>query len=191
MNSKIHNLSLRGTPGILLGVISLIYVYLIRSFIHQFPSANGSLSLLPISFFEIILVIISFLFMFISYLIIVLINRKRRKKLHLKGWELKSIKIRRVYFIHLILGAIILYILINQGLIKLIIPASLLLYGISSIIANNYTLGKTNYLGVFFLINGILSILNPNQQFILWGLAFGGYHIIYGIFYHKKVYSNF
>lgn len=85
----------------------------------------------------------------------------------------------------------ILYILINQGLIKLIIPASLLFYGISSIIANNYTLGKTNYLGVFFLINGILSILNPNQQFILWGLAFGGYHIIYGIFYHKKVYSNF
>lgn len=129
--------------------------------------------------------------MLISYIIIVLINRKRRRKLNLKGWELKSKRIRRVYLIHLIFGGIILFILMNKGFIKFIIPSSLLLYGISSIIVNTYTLGSTKILGILFLINGILSILFPNLLFILWGLAFGGYHIIYGILHYKKVNSNF
>lgn len=186
MKLKTHHLSLQGITGILLGVTSLIYILSIRSAINQFTSPNRSVSLLPISFFEILLLIISFLFLLISYIAIVFINKKRRRKLNLKGWELNAKQIRRIYLIHLILGGIISYIFMNLGLLKLIIPSSLLLYGISSIIANNYTLGRTNYLGILFLINGILSILYPNNLFILWGLAFGGYHIIYGLFYYKK-----
>jgi hypothetical protein len=186
LNSKIHNLSLQGSPGIVFGVLSLIYTFLIYYLISQFTTSNGNVSVLPISFFEILLVVISLLFIFISYIIVILINRKRRRKLNLKGWELKSKRIRRVYLIHLIIGGFILYTFMTYGYIKLIQPASLILYGISSIIANKYTLGKTNYLGLLFLINGFLSILFSDQLFLFWGLSFGVYHIIYGIFYYKK-----
>lgn len=187
MNSKIHNLSLQGSSGIFFGILSLIYIFLIYSLINQFTISDGNLSVLPISFFEILLVIISILFIVISYTIVVLINRKRRRKLRLKGWELNSKKIGLVYLIHLILGGVMLYTLMNYGIIKLIVPASLILYGISSIIVNKYTFGKTNYLGLFFLINGLFSILFSELLFIFWGLAFGVYHIIYGMFYNKKV----
>ena len=115
-----------------------------------------------------------------------LINNKKRKKLNLKGWDLNANRIRKIYMIHLIIGGIILFFLMSQSLIKLIIPVSLLLYGFSSIFVNKYSLGKTNYLGVVFLANGFLSILLPNQSFLLWSLAFGGYHIIYGVFYFKR-----
>lgn len=190
MNPKIHNLSLQGITGIFLGVLCLIYVYLVSFLINEFTSSSGSLSVLPISFFELFLVAISILFLVVSYFIITLINRKKRKKINLKGWEFKSKRIRRTFLIHLIFGGIILYIFINQGLIKLIIPTSLLLYGISCIIVNNQTFGKTNYLGGLFIINGILSILFPSQLFLLWSLAFGGYHILYGMFYFNKINSN-
>ena len=38
-------------------------------------------------------------------------------------------------------------------------------------------------LGIGFLINGILALLFPNLSIYLWGISFGGYHIIYGVFY--------
>jgi len=187
LNPKIHNLSLRGITGILIGIISIIYIYSIKTLINQFTTASETISSVPISFFEILLVLISSIFIIISYFTIVLINRKRRKKLHLKRWELKSKRIRLLFLIHLILGGIILYLFLNQGLIKLIIPASLLLYSFFSIIISNFTFGETRILGILFLLNGILSIIFPSQQFFLWGLAFGAYHIIYGLFYYKRV----
>jgi hypothetical protein len=190
LNSKIHNLSLQGSAGIIFGVLSIIYAFLIYYLISQFTTANGNVSVLPISFFEILLVVISIIFIFISYIIVVLINRKRRRKRSLKGWEIKSKIIRRVYLIHIIFGGIIGYTFMNYGLIKLILPTSLILYGISSIIVNKNTSGKTNYLGILFLINGLLSILFSNQLFLFWGLAFGIYHIIYGIVYYKQVNLN-
>jgi len=186
LNPKIHNLSLKGDSGILLGGLSVIYIFLIHYSLNDFTSSNGTLAALPISFFEILLVVISFLFILISYLSILLINQKKRKKLNLKGWDLNANRIRKIYMIHLIFGGIILFFLMSQSLIKLIIPVSLLLYGFSSIFVNKYSLGKTNYLGVVFLANGFLSILLPNQSFLLWSLAFGGYHIIYGVFYFKR-----
>ena len=70
-----------------------------------------------------------------------------------------------------------------NGLPKLIIPTSLILYGIAGIISNKYTFGVSAILGIGFLINGILALLFPNLSFYLWGISFGGYHIIYGIFY--------
>ena len=190
MNSKIHNLSLHGISGISFGVLSLIYSCLMDDLISQFTSTEGSLSVLPISFFELFLIIISILFIVISYTMVVLINRKRRRKLTLKGWELTAKIIRRVYLIHLIFGGLLVYTCMNYGLIKLIVPASLLLYGVSSIIVNKYTVGKTNYLGFFFLINGLLSLLFSELLFIFWGLSFGVCHIMYGMFYYKKVTIN-
>ena len=187
MNSKIHNLSLHGISGISFGVLALIYIFLMDNLISQFTSSEGNLSVLPISFFELFLVIISILFIVISYTMVVLINRKRRRRLKLKKWELNAKIIRRIYLIHLIFGGIIVYSFMNYGLIKLIVPLSLILYGVSSIIANKYTLGKTNYLGMFFLINGFLSIVFTEFLFIFWGLAFGVYHIIYGLFYKYKI----
>ncbi|MBL4939835.1 MAG: hypothetical protein JKY16_06145, partial [Lutibacter sp.] len=143
MNSKIHNLSLHGISGISFGVLSLIYSYLMDDLISQFTSSEGSLSVLPISFFELFLVIISILFIGLSYTMVVLINRKRRRKLKLKlklkGWELNAKIIRRIYLIHLIFGGIMVYFFMNYGLIKLIVPLSLIMYGVSSIIANKYT----------------------------------------------------
>jgi len=80
LNKKIHNLSLRGITGIFVGVISLIFIFGIHLLLSQYSSGSAGVSMLPISFFEILIFGISFLYILISYFTIVLINKRRRKK---------------------------------------------------------------------------------------------------------------
>jgi len=75
----------------------------------------------------------------------------------------------------------------TNGLLKFIIPTSLILYGIAGIISNKYTFGATGVLGFVFLILGGLAILFPGFAFYLWGFTFGICHIVYGLVYFKKV----
>lgn len=73
----------------------------------------------------------------------------------------------------------------NKGLLNYIIPASLLIYGISCIIAHKYTQGNTRIFGITFLIIGISAVLFPTYMFYFFGLAFGINHIFYGLHFYK------
>ncbi|NEW79377.1 MAG: hypothetical protein GZ086_08130 [Gelidibacter sp.] len=183
MNKRIHNLSLRGITGIFAGIFSLIFIFGIQLLFSQYASGSAGVSMLPISFFEILIFSISFLYILISYFTIILINKRRRKKIYLRKWDFKAKKIRRIYLVLLLLGGIILYFLMLGGKIKLVIPASMILYGIAGIISNKQTYGATAILGFIFISLGILAILFPNLAFYLWGFAFGICHIVYGLIY--------
>lgn len=186
MNKKIHNLSLRGITGILAGLISLIFIFGIHLLLSQYASGSSGVSMLPISFFEIVVFGVSFLYILISYFTIVLINKRRRKKLYLRKWDFKAKKIRRIYLVILLIGGIFLYFLMTNGLLKLIIPTSLILYGIAGIVSHKHTFGATAVLGLIFFILGVLAILFPSFAFYIWGFGFGICHIVYGVIYYKK-----
>jgi hypothetical protein len=181
LNSNIHNLSLQGVSGIIFGIFSLFFIYFIKFLLSNFSSATLGIGYLPISFFEILLVITTLLYIFISFLIITQINKKRRKKQHLEGWSFKAKKIRNLYLFFLLIGGIIVYFLVYFGNLKLIIPSSLFIYGISCFLANKYTLGPSAFLGFLVFISAFLALIFPNLMFYIWGLAFGVFHIIYGI----------
>jgi len=183
LNKKIHNLSLRGITGIFLGVFSLIFIFGIHLLLSQYASSSAGVSVLPISFFEMLIFGVSFFYILISYITITLINRKRRKNIFIRKWDFKAKKIRRIYLIFLLLGGIILYFLMKNGLLKFIIPASLILYGIAGIVSNKHTFGATAIMGLIFFILGVLAFLFPSFAFYVWGFAFGIGHIIYGLVY--------
>jgi cell division protein FtsL len=186
LNSKIHNLTLQGKTGIYFGLISTLYIYFNQFLITQFSFNSGITSVLPISFFEFILEVLLVIFILFSYVLVVFINKKRRKKISTKKWTFQSKKIRRIYLIHLIFGGLILFYLLNVGLIKLIIPTSIIIYGMASILVNRFTNGNSLLLGILFLLIGVCAITFPNYQFHLWAISYGGFHITYGILYAKK-----
>lgn len=179
--SKNHNLSLKGISGVLFGVISILFIYSIYNFLDQF-SAGVGIGLIPISFFEIILIIISIIYIFISFFTIVSINKRRRKKMQLSGWEMNSKKIVYIFLCFLALGGIGTYLLLTNGQLKLIIPLSLFLYGFTYLIIKKYTNVKSTLFGVLFISAGITAYFLPNYMYLLWGISFGVYHIIYGIY---------
>lgn len=180
-------MSLRGITGIFLGIISLIFIFGIHLLLLQYASGSAGVSMLPISFFEILIFSISFLYILISYITITLINKRRRKKLYLRKWDFKAKKIRSIYLMFLVVGGIFLYFMMANGLLKLLIPASMILYGIAGIVSNKHTYGATAVMGIVFLILGVLTILFPNLAFYLWGFAFGVCHIVYGLVYFKNI----
>ncbi|PCH52663.1 MAG: hypothetical protein COC22_03740 [Flavobacteriaceae bacterium] len=186
MNPKIHNLSLQGITGILFGISSLLFIVLINSLINQFTSLSGSTSVLPITFFEILIFVSVIFFVLIAYLVIVFINKRRRKKNNLKGWEANAKKIRLVFFIQFCILVSASYACIQLGMLKLIIPLILLLYGLSCIIVNYYTNGSTKILGLFFALQSMFVLFFPEVQFLLLGVAFAGFHIIYAIINTKN-----
>jgi hypothetical protein len=180
-------LSLRGITGIFAGIFSLIFIFGIHLFLSQYASSSATVSVLPISFFEMLIFGVTFLYILISYITITLINSRRRKKLYLRKWDFKAKKIRRIYLVFLLIGGIILYFLVENGLLKFIIPTSLILYGIAGIISNKHTFGATAVLGFVFIILGGLAILFSSFAFYVWGFAFGIFHIVYGLIYFRKV----
>lgn len=186
LNLENHNLSLQGITGVIFGIISIIFSWLLKTILYNYSSGFGMIANLPISFFEIFLGLISLLFILISYFTIVLINKTQRKKIGLQGWDSKAKNIRKTFLIFLCLGGITTMLFVNLGYLKLIIPASLILFGISSIVSTKYITGNSLLLGILFIFNGLLAIVFPKQLFMLWTLAFGGYHIIYGILAYFK-----
>lgn len=70
-----------------------------------------------------------------------------------------------------------------KGQIKLVIPASMILYGMAGVLSNKQTFGATAILGFVFIILGIFAIVFPFMAFYLWGFAFGVCHIVYGLIY--------
>jgi len=187
LRSSFHNLSLQGISGVIFGVNSIIFIWVIQLLLTDFSLGNEGVAMLPISFFEILIAAFSFIYILISYFTITIINKKRRKKVKLKGWDTKSIKIRKVFLSCLFTGGILTYFFVSGGYLKLIIPTSLILYGAACFLTNKYTLGPSKTLGLLLVLNGIAALLSPPLMFYLWGVGFGFYPIIYGLYFFKKV----
>ncbi|MGV6845631.1 MAG: hypothetical protein ACWA42_05840, partial [Lutibacter sp.] len=182
-NRKIHNLSLSGITGIIFGMLAFLFVIIIQYMINNYTHADGGLALLPISFFQFI-IIGSLLFMLaVLYFTVVISNKKRRKKLNQFGWDLQAKKIRAVLILFLAVLSIVIYFIMNYLNIHYIIPSILLFYGITLISLQKNTTGNSLILGIFMLLNCILTFLFPKTAFMLLGVSLGIYPIIYGLIY--------
>jgi hypothetical protein len=187
LKTKFHNLSLQGIPGIIFGIISIIFIWTVQLILTDYSLGAEGIAMLPISFFEIFIAVFSVIYILISYFTITIINKRRRKKVNLKGWDINSKKIRNVFLSYLFAGGILTYFFVSEGYLKLIIPTSLILYGIACFLTNKYTLGASKILGLLLVLNGIAALLFPPLMFYLWGVGFGFYSIIYGLYFFKKV----
>lgn len=189
MRATVHNLSLQGITGIFIGLIFSACIFLIQSLIIQYQSGLA-VSMLPISIFEWVIILIWLIFIIVAYIFTTTINKKRRKKNDLKGWEPRSKKIRLIFVIQTLISLVITYYFIQTGMLKIIIPTILLFYGVACITVKKLTSGPSGVLGLFFVMQSIFALLVPEAQFILAYTSFGIFHIIYGLlFYLKKNYN--
>jgi len=185
-NSKIHNLSLQGSTGIIVGIISLLFIFGLKFILQSYTSGTEGFSLLPISFFQILVNSIIILYIIILYVVISTINKKRRKKLRLKGWSSHAKFIRKIILLFLLIFGILAYYFTNTGELNYIIPTAIILAGIIAIIVNSKANGNTLILGLFFIVFSILSWFYNELEFTFLKIAYGILPIIYSIYYIKK-----
>lgn len=82
-------------------------------------------------------------------------------------------------------GAICLIALLKQD--YMLIPALMLIfYGLALFSGSKYSFDDLKFVGIAFIILGLLAYAMPNLSALAWGLGFGVLHIIYGIRIHLK-----
>ena len=90
------------------------------------------------------------------------------------------------FSIPLLAGAIYSAILIQQGHIELILPATLLFYGMGMLNAGKYTIDLMRYLGICMIALGLMSSFFSAHGFLIWTLGFGLLHIVFGVIIYYK-----
>jgi predicted lysophospholipase L1 biosynthesis ABC-type transport system permease subunit len=177
-------LSLSGLSGIIIGMIAIAgmtFVYM-NAGIQSVSSINETLILDPESrqsfygFLFIVLLVVLVLSLCVG---IVFAIRNARKQ-HLPIWDSTAKRLLINLFIPLVAGGLFCFILFYHGNMSLILPSTLIFYGLALLNASKYTINDIRYLGILEVIVGLLATFFIDQAMLLWTLGFGLLHIVYG-----------
>lgn len=181
-------LSLSGLAGILAGLLALAGVYIVYTVLQFDPGAYGYnavtdpivLALFP----KVILLASGILALSISAAVLLSIRKARQK--NQKVWNVTSRQLLLAMAVPLIAGGLLILMLIAQGLIGLVIPLTLIFYGIALWQAGFFTYSDVKGLGILQTGLGILAVFYIEHSLWIWAIGFGIVHVIYGIYMHFK-----
>jgi uncharacterized membrane protein HdeD (DUF308 family) len=76
--------------------------------------------------------------------------------------------------------------LLYTGYEKLVIPMTLIFYGLALVNTSKYTLHEIRVLGIIEIVLGLLAIYFDEFALLFWSFGFGILHIIYGTIMHSR-----
>lgn len=186
MERSTRFLSLSGLSGILTGTYALIgaglaygWIYYPNSPIGP-PSAEYNDSLLHY------VLITALIVMVLAITTAWIMSQNKSKKKALTFLSSASKRFAQALFIPVLMGGIFCLALIMRDQIEMLVPATLIFYGIGLVSASHFTLSDIKYLGYCQLILGVISAFLPSFGLILWAIGFGVVHIIYGTMMYYK-----
>ena len=99
-----------------------------------------------------------------------------------KAWNATSKRLLGNMAVPLITGGIFVLIVAGKGLTGLVIPLTLLFYGLALYSAGRFTYNEVRVLGLAEILLGLISSLFIQYSLIIWAAGFGLAHIIYGLY---------
>ena len=184
--------ALSGLSGIIVGFMALFCIGISYTILGITP-------LEPISYLSILILdggINAELFKFLlinfgvvllaSFLTAIWLSNKNAVKKGEQIWDLTAKRMMINFSIPMFAGGAYCFILFTQNHVELILPATLLFYGLALLNASKYTVDDIKYLGVFLVILGLFASIYVDQALLIWGIGFGVLHIIYGSYMYFK-----
>jgi hypothetical protein len=201
MERSTQFLSLSGLSGVFAGVIALLGVlslYLISKdtfFANYFANSTFSLDGLNHTdiyrSLSIFVILIGFLVLALALLVVVMLTIRNSRRKGLPYWNSSAKRMLINLLIPLAAGGIFSLILIYHHLIFLVIPVTLVFYGLALVNASKYTLRDVRYLGLIEIVLGLLASIFIGYSLLIWALGFGVLHIVYGsTMYYRYERSN-
>jgi hypothetical protein len=183
-------ISLSGSSGIFVGLFALIGEYiamshfhlgLVNNFFYELKTeARPSNSDIYYFFFDALIVLV------LSLGVAFFLTWRRSNKNYDSIWDNTAKRLIANLFVPLSAGGIFCLALMYQQLYALIIPSTLVFYGISLYTASKYTLNDIRFLGILDIVLGLITCFRLQYALIFWGLGFGVLHIVYGIVMYYK-----
>jgi len=181
-------LSLSGWAGIMAGLYGLAGAYIAYAYFNFNPDRiyyeYNDPSGLTSSLFNVTgLAVIVLILALVSA---VLLSRRKAIKKGEKIWNATSRRLLVHMAVPLISGGLLILIFISKGLIGLLVPATLIFYGLALYNAGKYTIDEVKSLGIVQIVLGLISSYFVEYSLVLWAAGFGIVHIIYGIYMHFR-----
>ena len=178
-------LSLSGWAGAMAGIYALIGFYIVNSILDFNPTlilydTIDSFPNINYVFVTAILVLV------LAVATAVYLSYKRAVKIGESIWNSTSKRLLADMGIPLAVGGILILIFISKNLIGLIIPFTLLFYGLALYNTSKFTYNEVKYLGIIQMMLGIIALYFIEYSIYLWAFGFGIVHIIYGVYLHYR-----
>lgn len=192
MENSTRFLSLSGLSGVSAGVIALVGTYLAWLEFDHFDKMYVANSLAGTTRMAENKLMWNIGLMAIAVLVLALLSgfiftwlkaRKNKQKLVTKV----SFRMLRSLFVPLVMGGLFIIAAIYQKMFFIIIPCTLIFYGMALLNASKYVQDDLKYLALSEMILGIMALFTfefsaegLTRLMIYWALGFGFMHIIYG-----------
>lgn len=172
-------MNFKSWTGILTGIYGLVGVFIAKQMLYSYKFAEDGLNMLPVNIFEMMLMGLAILVLAISLTTIYIFKRKSSLRF--------SRKQRLHFYIPLVIGGIILFLVANKGYYHLIASVSLIYYGV--FLLNLNRLIKTNIIlfAIAQIILGLIAYFINNYSLLFLAFGFGVLQIIFGIYLIKRV----
>lgn len=194
MNRSSQFLSLSGLSGVLAGIYALIGAYIANSLLekHLANSYENPNDISGFAEMDIFLKMIglAFVVLLMSILTGIVLSHRKAKKQGQHFWNSTSKRLVVNFSIPLAIGGLFSLVILYKAYYDLIVPLTLIFYGISCIQASKYTFRDVRYLGFILSFLGILAAWFTEHSVALWALGFGVFHIIYGMMMYVKYDRN-
>jgi hypothetical protein len=183
-------LSLSGLSGVFAGLFALIgsavaFVRLKTDWFSEsfsYSPAAATTQSEAIRF----LLIDGFLVLFFSLAVGIIFTVRKGKKRGTLVWNNTSRRLLLSMMIPLVTGGIFCLAMLSYGYIWLVLPATLIFYGLALVNASRYTWPEVSYLGIFEITIGCTALFFTGFSLLFWSIGFGLLHIVYGLAMYNK-----
>ena len=187
MSKSSQFLSLSGISGILAGLYALIGAWMAYKTIYFDTSTMGAYKNLAISQEAVIrLLVIAVTVAVLSLATGIVLSIRKAKINNETFWNSTARRLVINFLIPLATGGFFILFLIEKEMLGLVAPLTLIFYGLACVNASKYTLGGVRYLGITFILLGLLSTWFLGYGLLFWALGFGVCHILYGAIMYFK-----
>lgn len=186
MNRSSRFLSLSGISGISAGIIALAGAYTANKLVF---SKADLLTLNSVEFPAdqfLTLMAVALATMTVSIGLVILLTTRETKKRNQKIWDRQTKRILFNLFVPLLTGGIICLFFLAKGFVGVVIPFTLIFYGLALFGVSKYTLNEIGSLGLIEIVLGLLALHFIAYSLWFWAAGFGIFHIVYGFIVKLK-----
>jgi hypothetical protein len=181
-------LSLSGFAGIMAGIYALGGAYVAYRVFGFNPDAlrygvseagvlfNGILQVMGLGLVTLVLALGTAIFL----------SHRNAEKRGEKLWNPATKLVMYNMAVPLVTGGLLILVMLLHGFVGLVVPCSLLFYGIALYSAGNFTYREVRSLGLIQILFGLLGAYFVGYSLLFWALGFGVTHILYGIYMHYR-----
>ena len=176
--------SLSGLSGILAGIYALAGAFIVYSVYSFNPDSVYYANYTGESIINVLGIALIILVLAVGSA--VLLSYKKGNKRGEKIWNATSRRLIANMGVPLSAGGILILIFLAKGLVGLIIPATLLFYGLAIYNSSKFTFDEMKFMGLLQIGLGLIGAYFIEFSLLIWAFGFGIVHIAYGAYMHFK-----